>query len=102
MANITHYKLLIYGGPDGYMTNRAQFELWDGANIVGYIRFNDPDEVIETDTMDGTVVLMYLPVSMFQNVLDILRNETPLNIYYIQNQHAFFGTTNKEPIGEAE
>jgi hypothetical protein len=37
---------------------------------------------------------------MFQSVLDICRNEKPLNIYFAQNR-GFFGTAS-EPVGEGE
>ena len=43
---------------------------------------------------------MHMPSTMFQNVLDVLRNEKPVYIYFVQNR-AFLGTS-KEPIGEAE
>ena len=36
----------------------------------------------------------------FQSVLDILRNEEPLSIYFAQNR-GFFGTF-REPVGEGE
>jgi len=37
---------------------------------------------------------------MFESVLDILRNEKPINYYFASN-HAFLGTST-EPVGEAE
>lgn len=37
---------------------------------------------------------------MLQSVLDVLRNEKPVYIYYSQNRG--FLTTAKEPVGEGE
>jgi hypothetical protein len=42
---------------------------------------------------------MNLDTTMFQSVLDILRNETPLDIYFAAGS-AFFGTSTNEPVGE--
>ena len=36
----------------------------------------------ETDSLLGDIILMYLPSSLFQSVLDILRNESPVYIYW--------------------
>lgn len=37
---------------------------------------------------------------MFRNVLDVLRNESPISIYFAANR-GFLGT-GQEPVGEAE
>ncbi len=100
MANVTSYSILIYGGPDGYQTNRAQIQLQNGSTVVAWLRFNDPGMTFETDDKLGSIIRMYLPSTMFQSVLDILRNETPLNIYFSQGR-GFFGT-GAEPVGEGE
>jgi hypothetical protein len=38
---------------------------------------------------------------MFQSVLDILRNEKPIHIYFAQGR-GFLGTLSTEPVGEGE
>jgi hypothetical protein len=40
------------------------------------------------------------PSAMFQNVLDVLRNEKPVYIYFAQGRG--FLSTSKEPVGEGE
>jgi hypothetical protein len=101
MAEVTGYSILVYGGPEGYQTNRAQIYL-TGANNTGlaFLRFNDPGMTFEADYIDGGIIRMHLPSTMFQSVLDILRNEQPLNVYFAQNR-GFFGTSS-EPVGEGE
>jgi hypothetical protein len=101
MANVTSYSILIYGGPDGYQTNRAQIQLKDGNTVVAWVRFNDPAMFFEADSMLGNIIRMHLPSSLFQSVLDILRNEKPLNIYFAAGR-AFFGTSGEEQVGEGE
>ncbi|MEO5681147.1 MAG: hypothetical protein ABIQ88_00835 [Chitinophagaceae bacterium] len=100
MANVTSYSILVYGGPNGYQTNRTQIQLKDGNTVVAWVRFNDPGMAFEPDAMSGSIILMYLPSSMFQSVLDILRNENPLSIYFNAG-HALLSTSN-EPVGEGE
>jgi hypothetical protein len=43
---------------------------------------------------------MHLPSAMFQSVLDVLRNEKPINIYFAAGR-GFLGT-GSEPAGENE
>jgi hypothetical protein len=100
MANVTNYHVLFYGGPDGYQTNRAQITLYDGNTVVAYLRFNDPGMAFENDDMLGTIIRMHLPSAMFENVIDVLRNESPITVSFAQNRG--FLSTGKEPAGEGE
>jgi hypothetical protein len=101
MAEVTSYSILVYGGPDGYQTKRSQIQLTGTNNtVLAWIRFNDAGMSFEADSLSDGIIRMHLPSTMFQSVLDILRNEKPLNIYFAQNR-GFFGTLS-EPIGEGE
>jgi hypothetical protein len=100
MPNVTNYHVLFYGSPDGYQTNRAQIALYNGAATVAFVRFNDPGMVFENDYVDAGIIRMHLPSSMFENVIDVLRNETPITVYFAAGR-GFLGT-GKEPVGEAE
>jgi hypothetical protein len=101
MAAVTNYSILVYGGPDGYQTNRSQIALFGiNGTVLAYVRFNDPQMAFEADYMADGIIRMHLPSTMFQSVLDILRNEEPLYIYFAQNR-GFFGTSS-EPVGEGE
>ena len=102
MAKVVEsYSVLFYGSPSGYQTNRVQIQLSDAnGKTLAWIRFNDPGMFFENDYESGGIIRMRLPSTMFQNVLDVLRNEKPVYIYFVQNR-AFLGTS-KEPIGEGE
>lgn len=100
MPNVTKYHVLFYGSADGYQTNRAQITLYDGNTVVAYVRFNDPGMVFENDDMLGTIIRMHLPSAMFENVIDVLRNEIPINVYFAAGR-GFLGT-GTEPVGEGE
>jgi len=101
MVNVNSYHILIYGSEQGYQTNRAQIALYDNGKVVAYIRFNDPGMAFETDTNVGGIIKMHLPSTMLQSVIDILRNEKPINVYFAQGR-GFFGTATTEPVGEEE
>ena len=100
-TEIKNYHILFYGSPSGYQTNRAQIALYgpDG-KTAAFVRFNDPGMLFENDSQSGGIIKMHLPSAMFQNVLDVLRNEKPAYIYFAQNR-AFLSTSN-EPVGEGE
>jgi len=101
MVEVKKYHVLVYGSPEGYQTNRAQISLYDAKDKpVAYIRFNDPGMFFEADANDRGIIKMHLPSAMFQSVIDILRNEKPINIYFAQGR-GFLGTST-EPVGEAE
>jgi hypothetical protein len=99
MADVAAYSLLFYGGPDGYQTNRAQIQLSDAdGQTLAWIRFNDPDMDFETDYEDAGIIRMHLPSAMFHSVLDVLRNEDSVQVYFLAGR-AFLGTMS-EPVGE--
>jgi hypothetical protein len=101
MPEVTSYSVLFYGSPIGYQTNRAQIYLSDAAGQpVAYIRFNDLEMVFEDDYEADGIIRMHLPSTMFENVLDVLRNEQPIYVYFAAGR-GFLGTT-MEPVGEDE
>lgn len=102
MAEVSKYHILFYGGSDGYQTNRAQIALYGTTgSTIAYVRFNDPGMVFEADYESGGIIRMHLPSSMFQSVLDVLRNEKPIHIYFAASR-GFLGTLSTEPVGEGE
>ena len=54
----------------------------------------------KSDYESGGKIYMFLPSDQFLNVIDVLRNETPVYIYFAQNRG--FLATSKEPVGEEE
>lgn len=101
MSAVASYSVLFYGSPEGYQTNRAQIQLNDAAGkTLAWVRFNDPGMFFEADTNDGGIIKMHLPSAMFQSVLNVLRNEQPINVYFAAGR-GFLGTSS-EPVGEGE
>jgi delta-aminolevulinic acid dehydratase/porphobilinogen synthase len=100
MATVTQYHVLFYGTEDGYVESRAQIALFSGSTVLGYVRFHDAGMPFPTDSKSGAQIVMHQPSAMFENVIDVLRNEKPIHFYFVSG-HAFLGTA-AEPIGEAE
>jgi hypothetical protein len=102
MAAVLKYHVLVYGSPEGYQTNRAQIALYGSTGAtIAFVRFNDPGMAFEADSDSGGIIKMHLPTTMFQSVLDVLRNEDPVQIYFSAGR-AFFGTGSTEDVGEGE
>lgn len=98
---IKKYVVMFYGSPTGYMTNRSQVICYDAQNkLIAWIRFNDPGQNFENDSEAGGKIKMHMPSSSMVNVMDTLRNEKPVYIYFAQGRG--FLTTSKEPVGEEE
>lgn len=100
-AEVAKYHILFYGSPSGYQTNRAQVALFDSSgNPVAYVRFNDPGMFFEDDYESNGIIRMHLPSAMFENVLDVLRNEKPIYVYFGAGRALL--ATSLEPVGEEE
>jgi len=101
MVNVTSYHILIYGSEQGYSNNRAQIALYNGGAVVAYVRFKDPGMASEADSNTDGIIKMHLPSSMFQSVVDILRNEKPIMAYF-SAARGVLGTATSEAVGETE
>lgn len=100
------YGIFVYGGPNGYDDNRAQIALNGDGKQIAWVRFHDPGMAFpEDDIYHGThsdIIRMHLPTSMFQSVLDILRNEKPVFAVYSEDTSKAMITFSQEKVGEGE
>lgn len=102
MAEVVSYHILTYGGPDGYQGHRAQIALYGtSGSTLAYVRFIDPGMSFEADSEADGVIHMHLPLAMLPSVVDLLRNEKPIHVYFGQ-WRGFLGTQTAEPVGEGE
>ncbi len=100
-TEVKSYHILFYGSPAGYQTNRCQIAVYDVKNKTrAFIRFNDPGMFYEGDYESGGIIRMHLPSAMFDSVVDVLRNEKPMYIYFAAGRG--FLSSSKEPVGEGE
>lgn len=104
MAAVNQYRVLFFGSPDGAGNKRAEIKVYEDATHRGDIRFHDPGMSFPNDSLssDGRII-MHLPSALFANVLDVLRNEKPIN-YHFALGRAVLGTSDieLEPTGEGE
>ena len=102
MAEVTHYHVLFYGTADGYLDCRAQITLYTGLRCIGFARFHDPGMPFPADAVEANgLTVMHLPTTLFDGVLDVLRNEKPIAFNFTSN-HAFLGTGRHEAVGDAK
>jgi len=82
-VKIEKYHVLFIGSPEGYGSSRSMIVLYDHeGRMRGELRFCDPGMIYDNDSEKDGVVFMHLPSHMFSAVVDVLRNEDPLYIYF--------------------
>ena len=101
MANVTNYHVLFYGSPSGYQNLRAQITLFDANKVLAYVRFKDEGMVAEEDYSSDGIIRMFLPVNMYGNTIDLLRNEKPIQVDFRAGK-GLLSTSSKEMVGEGE
>jgi hypothetical protein len=101
MPQIKSYNYQFHGGPNGYLGNRAIIRLQDASQkSVAYIQFIPTGSPIPADTDGPPWIRMYMPETAISGVIDMLRNEGPVSVYYAAGSG--FLHTGEEPIGEGE
>jgi hypothetical protein len=100
-TEVKTYQVYFFGGPDGLWTNRSKISLrGSNSKVLAHINFNDADMKFENDSESDGIIKMHLPSTMFENVIDVLRNEKPVYIQFVHG-HAVLQTS-LEPVGEGE
>ena len=101
-GTIYSYHIFVYGGPTGFGNNRAQITLFSTTGaVLAFLKFKGGGTLAADSVAANGIITMNLPLDTFQSVVDILRNETPLHIYF-SNGTAFFANASTEPVGEGE
>ena len=86
----------------------ASIKLYDDANVERVsIQFDEtqgsPGNPRTTVTLDNSDrVWVTLPISLLDSVIDVLRNEKPMEVYADTQTNVFLLITGKEPVGEEE
>jgi hypothetical protein len=99
-GQVTSYDYQIHGGADGYAGNRAVIRLYGTDGTLAYVHVIPTGNPIPGDTDLPPWMRMYVPESQFGAVIDMLRNEGPISVYYASGSG--FLHTGSEPIGEGE
>lgn len=106
-ADITHeiksYIVTYFsGGPNGFKY-RAWIELQnaDGHMVGKAYFFRDAAQIPNDGEGKDGLVSCYYPAEDFPRVLDLLRNEKPIYVYYNGSGNSVIKTSS-EPVGEGE
>lgn len=72
--------------------------------FVLQLTFHPDNKVLPPNHYDTRNQLVYLryPLSMYPNILDMLRNEKPIYFHFAEDLNIGFIRTGKEPVGEGE
>ena len=101
LTEIKNYQIYLFGGPDGLWTNRSKIGLrGSDGKILAHINFNDSDMKFENDSESDGIIKMNLPSTMFENIVDVLRNGKPVYIQFVHGHGVL--QTSLEPVGEGE
>ena len=99
MATVTNYHIVFSGGADGGQPDAARLDFGAaGGQPLACVRFNTPDRRFTAEHGNGGTIRMDLPAAILQNVLAVLRNDRPVQIYFIQDG-GFLGTATLELVG---
>jgi len=98
-TEVKNYQIYFFGGTDGLWTNRSKIALrGSSGKILAHINFSDPDMKFEEDSNNDGIIKMNLLSAMLKNTIDVLRNEKPVYIKYVQGHGVL--QTSLEPVGE--
>jgi len=74
----------------------------DGEGLRGWLTFYDDSTPIPAPSLDGNLrISLSYPMSQFGTVMELLRTEKPLHIYYYSPTFAGI-SSGSEPVGEEE
>jgi hypothetical protein len=106
LLDISTYLVFAYGGPTGNSGARASIALGI-PNANAFLTFYPDSTPIPANSAapDFSGKLMYYvnyPYSQYMAVIDLLRNEKPVKLFFRDDNLAAYITTSKEPVGENE
>ncbi|MEA3335023.1 MAG: hypothetical protein U9R25_03880 [Chloroflexota bacterium] len=98
---ITSYKAVFYGRSATSDTIGAFIHCYHGGqNVMSCVFYNDENNV--PINAKGPRVELRYPMSRFDSVLDIMRNEKPLYFGFIESTKVGYVATQTEPVGDGE
>jgi hypothetical protein len=98
---IDTYGIQIEAGPT-IGKRRVQMQFREGGIVRGWATFYEDGATVADPSMDATGrISLRFPLSRYASVVDLVRNEKPITLYY--NSPSFAGLMIAgEPVGEQE
>lgn len=89
-----------------YSSNQFPPRIWlkNGGKGIGQLIFRPNGSALPSDTESGDAVNLYYRLDEFRNVLDLLRNESPMYLLYSGSGGGYENgiVTTQEAVGEGE
>ncbi len=105
-SEITEYWVHFQAGPtkNDLIFPRVRIKCYnDGKFILQANFYPDKKRIPENYySTNSNLVYLHYPISMYSDIIDILRNEKPIYFTYSDPTTLGFIRTGKEPIGEGE
>ena len=105
-SEITQYWIHFQGGPahSRKVYPQALIKCYNEDDYVMQMTFYPDGKKLPENHFDKRNKLVYLryPMSMYHNVIDLLRYEKPVFFEYSRELNQGFLRTGKEPVGEGE
>jgi len=84
-------------------SNAAAIHLYNGSALVGSLYFNyDAARANRDPVQSGSRVVLYYHMSMLDTIVDMLRNEDSVYLFYNIDAKLGYLNTGREEVGEEE
>jgi hypothetical protein len=103
-VNFDTYKYFVYSNRYDTIDDAATIQLYNGELLVAILFFNYDASKANRDPVlfGGDRVFLYYHMSMLDTIIDMLRNEEPVYLYYNIDRQLGYLSTSKEEVGEEE
>ena len=105
MPSVTFDKYMysVYSGRYDSATNAAAIHLYNGNSLVGSLYFNhNTTSANKNPQVSNGRVILYYHMSMLDTIVDMLRNEDSVYLFYNLSSNLGYLNTGKEEVGEEE
>lgn len=97
------YMYSAYSGRYDTTTNASAIHLYNGYSLVASLYFNYDASLANRDPVQsGSRVVLYYHMSMLDTIIDMLRNEDSVYLFYNISAKLGYLKTGKEEVGEEE
>lgn len=106
-VDVSTYVVFAYGGPTGNSGADATISL-GVPNAFAFLRFYPEGTPLPANSTaihqpsGKTIFYVSYRYAQLANVIDLLRNETPIKFFFRDDTLAAYITTSNEPVGEGE
>ncbi len=102
-VNFDTYMYSAYSRRYDTTTNAAAIHLYNGSALVASLYFNYDASMANRDpVLSGSRVILYYHMSMLDTIIDMLRNEDSVYLFYNISAKLGYLNTGKEEVGEEE